>query len=116
MFYKLHLNDLELNCLVLKRDFTKPKNLGKPEHYLFDIGKKAYISSLFPTDKPFVYGIDFKNLGKDIYAIVKICQDNQTIEVLEKGQNKFLKSFNACLDNNTSMVNKSIYLNKAGKQ
>jgi len=114
MLYNLKFDELELNCLVLKRDFTKPKNLGKPEQYLFDVNKKAYVSSLFPTNQPFVYGIDFKNLGKDTYAIIQISQDKQSIEVLEYGKNKFLKGLNACLDNNTSIVDKMY--TKQGKE
>ena len=114
--YKLNFDKQNFNCLILKRDFKKLKNLGKPEHYLFDIGKKAYVSSLYPAQnqepkKENIYIIDFKNLGIDKYALVEINQEASKIEVLETSTIKDTFHNHACLDNNTCMVNSFIYPN-----
>jgi len=111
-FYKLNFEEQNFNCLILKRDLTKPKNLNKPELYLFDTDKKTYVSSLFPASKEVLnqYIIDFKNLGLKQYALVQVNQEQSNIEVLKTAPKKEEVLTLACLDNNTSKVNKSIYL------
>jgi hypothetical protein len=110
MTYKLKISDLDLNCLILTRN---KKDSSKPKQYLLDLTSKTYISSLFPVpEQPDLYQVDFKALGKDLYAIVKINSFKKTIDVLQQKTGLFVASdFDALLDNNKGMVIKSITSN-----
>ena len=78
MIKKIVLDDLKIDCLVLTR---KKEALNKPKFYLFDVNKKAFITSLYPTKKENIYTIDLKAYGKNEFYLVKL-SDSLLIEVL----------------------------------
>lgn len=104
--FKLNFDEQIFNCLILKRDFKKLKNLGKPQNYLWDASGKGYISSLYPAskDEPNKFIIDFMNLGKKQYALIEINQEQSNIKVLKTAPKRDEVLTIACLDNNTSNV------------
>lgn len=65
----LKYKELKVNCLIKER---KKESINKPKHYLWDLDKNAFISSIYPTGVKDIYTMDLKAYGINAYLLIKI--------------------------------------------